>query len=276
MHPILLDFGTHDLPLLGVRHLFLPTYGALFALGVVLAWWWFLRRARALGVEPEIAFNLTFYSVLAGIVGAKLSLVVVDWRYYAENPRALLLLFRVAGVLMGGVAAGALAFVLYCRRNRLPVLALADAIVAPIALAQGIGRLGCFAAGCCWGMPAEPGSSCSVTFTDPAAAAQTGVPLHVPLFPAQLVQAAADFSLAAVLTVLHRRRPRPSGLALWMYVLLYSISRGTIEFWRGDAHRGLWFGGAISTSQILSIAGIALALSMLGLRRFRRRPEAEP
>ncbi len=276
MHPILLDFGTHDLPLLGLRHLFLPTYGALFALGVALAWWWFLRRARALGVAPETAFNLTFYSVLAGIVGAKLSLVVVDWRYYAENPGAILSLFRVAGVLMGGVAAGALAFVLYARRQGLPVLRLADAIVPPVALAQGIGRLGCFAAGCCWGVPVAPGSSCSVTFTDPAAAAQTGVPLHQPLFPAQLVQAAADFALAAVLTLVVRRGSRPAGLALWLYVLLYSVSRGTIEFWRGDEHRGLWLGGAISTSQILSLAGVAVAVAVLVARRLRRPPEAEP
>ena len=61
MHPILIDFGTHDLPLLGPTHLFLPTDGVLFAAATLLAWWWFLRRARELRVDPERAFNLTFY-----------------------------------------------------------------------------------------------------------------------------------------------------------------------------------------------------------------------
>ena len=50
MFPTLIDFGTHDLPLLGETHLFLPTYGLLFASGTVLAWWWFTVRARGLDV----------------------------------------------------------------------------------------------------------------------------------------------------------------------------------------------------------------------------------
>jgi phosphatidylglycerol:prolipoprotein diacylglycerol transferase len=271
MHPILLDFGIHDLPFLGSRHLFLPTYGLLFATAVVLAWWWFLKRAQGLGVEPDAAFNLTFYALLGGLLGAKLSLVAVDLGYYLANPTEVLSLFRVAGVLMGGVAAGALVFIFYCRARGLPLHDLGDAIAAPLALAQGIGRIGCLSAGCCWGVEVSRGSACALTFTDPAAAAQTGVPLNVPLFPAQVVEMAADLSLAALLTVLYRRRPRPSGTVFWCYVLLYSLLRGTIEFWRGDRQRGLWLGDAVSTSQLIAVLCAAVAIVMLaaGLRRRR-------
>jgi phosphatidylglycerol:prolipoprotein diacylglycerol transferase len=271
MHPILLDFGTHDLPLLGARHLFLPTYGLFFAIGVVLAWWWFLARARRLDVEPDAAFNLTFYALLAGLAGAKISLVFVDFGDYLANPRAILSLLFVAGVLMGGVAAGAIVFVLYCRARGLPLHDLGDAIAAPLALAQGIGRIGCLSAGCCWGVEVARGSFCAITFTDPAAAAQTGVSLNVPLFPAQIVEMAADFLLAAVLTVLYRFRPRPAGTVFWCYLLLYSIARGTIEFWRGDRQRGLWLGDSVSTSQLLALLGASLAIAGLltGLRRRR-------
>lgn len=261
MHPILIDLGTVDLPIFGSTHLFLPTYGVLFALGTVAAWWWFLRRLRDLGVSQEVGFNLVFYTLLAGLLGAKGSLLIVDWRYYAANPREILGLVRVAGVLLGGVAAGAVAFFLYARSHRLPLLRLGDAVAAPLALAQGVGRLGCFMAGCCWGVP-WPGGFCAVTFTDPAAHAQTGVPLDLALVPVQLLQAAADLGLAGILTWMYRRRAPAPGSVASAYLVLYGVARALIETLRGDGARGLWLDGRVSTSQVLggvaAICGIGL------------------
>jgi phosphatidylglycerol:prolipoprotein diacylglycerol transferase len=261
MHPILVDFGTHDLPLLGPRHLFLPTYGALFALGAVVALFWFVRRARSLGYPHDRVFNAAFYALVGGLVGAKLTLIVVDWRYYLDNPADLLWTFRSAGVLMGGVLAGAAAFVLYARAQGLPVLALGDAVVAPLALAQALGRLGCFAAGCCYGVPSDSGF-CAVTFTSPEAMVPPTL-LGVPLVATQLLQMANDLLLTVLLTWLWRRRTKPEGTVLALYVLLYSLTRGILEFWRGDAERGVWLGGRVSTSQIFCILGIAVGSFLL-------------
>jgi phosphatidylglycerol:prolipoprotein diacylglycerol transferase len=263
MFPVLIDFGKHALPFFGETHLFLPTYGLLFAIAVLLSWLWFTRRARSLGLEDETLFNLTFYSLLAGIIGAKLLLIIVDWRLYLANPSLILGTLRTAGVLMGGVAAGALTFLFYCRRQGLPLLSLVDAIAAPLALAQAIGRLGCFCAGCCWGAPASPLSSIAVTFSSQLAHQQTGVPLGVPLVPTQLIEMGYDLLLVAILALLWRRRSLPQGSLLWLYLLLYSLGRGLIEFWRGDAHRGLYLGDSLSTSQMLSAAGALLAIFML-------------
>ncbi|MBZ5638528.1 MAG: prolipoprotein diacylglyceryl transferase [Acidobacteriia bacterium] len=273
MHPILVDFGTHVLPLLGTTHLFLPTYGFLFALGVVAGWWWFLRRATRLGVDPDRAFNLTFYTLLGGLLGAKVSLLIVDWRYYLERPREILSTFRSAGVLMGGILVGAAVFVLYALRQRLPLHRLGDAIAAPLAVSQAVGRIGCFSAGCCWGVPAR-GVFGALTFTDPLAHERTGVPLGIPLFPTQLVEMAADLLLASVLTVLYRRKVRPEGSTFLWYVLLYSLIRGVIEIWRGDEQRGVYFGGVLSTSQILAVLAGLWALGMLVYYRFRREEPA--
>jgi phosphatidylglycerol:prolipoprotein diacylglycerol transferase len=263
MFPVLIDFGKHQLPFFGETHLFLPTYGLLFAVAVLIAWVWFMRRARSLGVDDETLFNLTFYSLLAGIIGAKLLLIIVDWRLYLEHPGEILGTLRSAGVLLGGVAAGALTFVFYAKRHRLPLMGLADAIVAPLALAQAIGRLGCFCAGCCWGAPAGSLRYLAVVFTDPMAHRQTGVDLGVPLIATQLIEMGYDLLLVAILSLLWRRRLRPQGTLLWLYLLLYSMGRGVIEFWRGDAHRGLYLGDALSTSQMLSAAGMVLAIVML-------------
>lgn len=263
MFPVLIDLGTYDLPLFGETPIFLPTYGALFAVSVVIAWWWFTRRVRTLDVPEEPVFNLVFYSLLAGILGAKALLVLVEWRTFVAQPALLLGTLRSAGVLLGGVIAGSVTFVLYSRRQRLPTWALMDAIVAPVALAQGIGRLGCHAAGCCWGVATQASHPLAVVFTDPRAAAQTGVPLHTPLIATQLIQLTSDLVLSVILTVLWRRRSGPDGSVFWIYILLYSLARGTIEFWRGDAARGLYFGGAISTSQGFALAGALLAGIML-------------
>lgn len=276
MHPILLDFGTYDLPLLGSTHLFLPTYGVLFATATLLAWWWFLRRARALGVEPERAFNLTFYGLLAGLLGAKGTLVLVEWQHYLAHPRDLLASLRSAGVLLGGVAAGALVFVLYALRQRLPLYSLGDAIAAPLALAQSVGRLGCTAAGCCWGVPLHSRPWWALVFHDPTAAEQTGVPLDVPLFPSQPVQALNDLAIAGILTWLWRRRRKdglPEGAVFFGYLVLYGVSRGVLEHWRGDIARGLWFGGRVSTSQIFSALAALTGMVLLVRGMVRRHRE---
>ena len=275
MFPILIDFGTFRLPLIGDVHLFLPTYGFLFASAVLLAWFWLQRRARSVGVSDEHSFNMSFYGLLAGIVGGKLLLILVDWRVYLLHPSEILGTLRAGGVLLGGVLAGAATFTFYVRRHGLPLLKLVDAAVAPVALAQSIGRLGCFSAGCCWGAEASSGAALAVTFTDPVAHQQTGVPLGVPLVPVQLIQSIHDMALCLVLTLLWRRRLRPDGTVFWIYVLLYSIGRGIIELWRGDVHRGLYLGGLLSTSQLLGIAGILLATVMLVRGGIQRRASAE-
>ncbi|MDH3786415.1 MAG: prolipoprotein diacylglyceryl transferase, partial [Acidobacteriota bacterium] len=132
----------------------------------------------------------------------------------------------------------------------------------PVALARAIGRLGCFSAGCCWGRETSL-SALSVVFTDPEAAQQTGVPLNIPLVPTQLIQFGNDLIVALILTFAWRKKLKPDGTVFWLYVLLYSVGRGVIEFWRGDSHRGLFFGGLVSTSQLFALAGVVVALFFL-------------
>jgi phosphatidylglycerol:prolipoprotein diacylglycerol transferase len=268
MHPILLEFGTYDIPGLGATHLFLPTYGVMFAAGALAAWYWFVARASRLDLPREPVFNLAFYTLLAGLAGAKLTLILVDLPYYLAHPAEILGTIRSAGVLMGGLLAGAFAFWLYARHQKLPVAELCDAIAAPVALAQGIGRLGCFMAGCCYGVAGD--AWCAIRFTSATAHEQTGVPLDTPLVPVSLIESAFDLALAAVLTLAWRRRPRPAGTVLWLYFVVYGVGRAILEFWRGDSVRGLWFGGAVSTSQIFSAAAVFAGAALLIRDRVRR------
>jgi phosphatidylglycerol:prolipoprotein diacylglycerol transferase len=263
-------FPRIDLFSIGDTDLFLPTYGLLFAAGVIISWLWFMRRAQELNVVQEKVFNITFYSVLAGLLGAKLALIVVDYRFYLDNPRELFGTIRSAGVLMGGLIAAVVVFIWYATRNRLPLRRLGDAVAAPMALAQAIGRLGCFMAGCCYGVPADPGNPFGMVFSPISAAGG-----EIARVPTQLIQAANDFVIAIILTVLWRIRIRPPGSVFWIYVLLYSLSRAIIELWRGDDYRGLYFDGAVSTSQLISAATFTLAAAMLAWGWLRDREAAK-
>lgn len=257
MHPVLFRLGPLEI----------PTYGLLFATGALVSWWWFLRRSRELGLPHDPVFNAAFYGLLAGIVGAKVTMIFVEWRTYLADPGRILSIetLRSAGVLMGGVIAGGAVFIAYCRREDLPLFVLADAIAAPLALAQAFGRFGCFNAGCCHGVPTS--SWFGVVFPHHPRSSVDPALIGVPLVPTQLFEMGADLALAAVLTLLWRRRRGPDGTVFWWYMILYSAARAVIEHWRGDAIRGLWFGGTISTSQILSIVGIAVGLAMLARGR---------
>ncbi len=268
MHPILIDFGTYDLPFFGATHLFLPSYGVVFALGALAAWSWFVARAKRLNLPQEPVFNLAFYTLLAGLVGAKLTLIVVDLPYYLAHPAEIVGTIRSAGVLMGGIAGGAIVFALYALKQKLPLYELCDAIAAPLVLAQGIGRLGCFAAGCCYGVASH--AWCAVRFFSFAAHEQTGVPLGTPLLPVQLIEFAFDLVLALGLTLAWRAKLRPAGTVLWIYFIVYGAGRAIIEFWRADAVRGLWFGGTVSTSQLFGVAAVAAGAFFLIRDRVRR------
>lgn len=259
MRPYLIDFGLFQL----------PTYGLLFAGGVLLAWIWFTRRARTMKLPEDKVFNLAFYSLLGGILGAKLLLVVVDWRDYIADPKLLLGTLRTAGVLVGGVVGGAVVFIGYARKHRLPLLQLLDAVVAPLALAQALGRFGCFAAGCCYGEPVGADHPLGVVFNHPDAIAHSAHAGQT-LLAVQPLEATVDLIIVVLLTLLWRRRPKPEGTVLWCYLLLYGIARFTIEFWRGDRGRGLYFDDRISTSQLFAIAGIVIGLAMLVRSRLAR------
>jgi phosphatidylglycerol:prolipoprotein diacylglycerol transferase len=264
MHPILFRIGPIEV----------PTYGLLFASGAVVAWWWFLRRARSMGLPQEPVFNAAFYGLLAGIVGAKVTMILVEWRWYFAEPARIFSIetLRSAGVLMGGVMAGAAVFIWYCRQDGLPLFRLGDAIAAPLALGQAFGRFGCFNAGCChgvatsgfWGIAFPPHARSSV---DPAL-------VGVPLVPTQLLEMGADLALVGLLTWLWRRGKGPAGSVFWWYMILYSAARAVIEHWRGDSVRGLWFGDTLSTSQILSIAAIVVGAAMLAHGRRAARATA--
>jgi phosphatidylglycerol:prolipoprotein diacylglycerol transferase len=132
-----------------------------------------------------------------------------------------------------------------------------DLVAPSIAIGHGIGRLGCFFAGCCYGKPTA--LDWGVTFTSPLAGKISGTPLGVALHPTQLYEAGAEFLNFAILVWLGTKR-RLTGQIIGAYFVLYGIERGTIEFFRGDPGRTLLFGDRVSLMQIVSLVLILLGV----------------
>src|SRR6185312_6847665 len=176
MFPVLFNLGRFTL----------HTYGLLVATGFLVGIYTARHFARRFGMDPERVFNLAVYLALAAIVGAKLFLVIQDWRYYVLDPGSLLSVgfLQSAGIFYGGLIGALVVLTWYVRSQRLSWLAVGDAIVPGVALGHGIGRLGCFSAGCCWGKPTS--LPWGVTFRNAYAHATVGVPLNVRLQPTQL------------------------------------------------------------------------------------------
>ena len=145
------------------------TYGVLVALAFLVALSLIARLARRAGLNSDAVVNLGILCGLSAIVGAKIMMFLVDIPYYARNPGEIFSLasLQAGGVFYGGLIAALIAAVVYMRRHHLPALPTADVFAPGIALGHGIGRLGCFAAGCCWGRPTK--LPWGVTFTNPLA-----------------------------------------------------------------------------------------------------------
>jgi phosphatidylglycerol:prolipoprotein diacylglycerol transferase len=258
MHPILFEFGGFTI----------YSYGVLLAAAYLLGLQFALIRARSRGLDRERVMDLGIWIIISALVGAKLLLLVVDYRPFLANPRTIVDLLRSGGVFYGGLIAAVTVALAYIWRHRMPMWTTTDVFAPGIALGHVVGRLGCLLAGCCFGRPTSV--PWAISFHDPNAFATSGTPLGVSLHPTQLYEAGAEALILVFLLAFERRgRPFP-GRTFWSYMLLYGVSRFIIEFYRGDP-RGTVF-DALSTSQFVSVILVPLSVVMLVLLSRRDDP----
>ncbi len=250
--------------LIRIGGFFIPTYGLLVALAFLVGLWIVGRVSPRAGLDRDAMVNLGIYTAIAGLVGAKLLMVVLDWRYYSANPGEIFSLstLQAGGIFYGGFILALLTAFLFMRRKHLPGLASADVFAPGIALGHAIGRLGCFTAGCCWGAPTH--LPWAVTFSDPEAHRLVGVPLGIPMHPTQLYEAAAEFIIFAIL---YRRLliPHAPGAVIGLYLALYSSVRFAVEFVRAHDQANPFYGPFVIEQWIaLGLLGLGLWLIFRG------------
>jgi len=234
-----------------------PTYGVLVAVGFLTGLWLAARLARRAGLDPEKISNLGVYAALSAIVGAKLFMILGSLDYYLAEPSRLFSLsaLQAGGVFYGGLLLALAVTVWYARRAALPPLETADVFAPAVAIGHGIGRLGCFAAGCCWGKPTD--GPFGVAFTDPLAHEWVGAPLGVHLHPTQIYESAGTL-LIGYLLLRRFSQPHVPGTILGLYLALYSSFRFFVEFLRDAGPRSFPFDGPLSSTQWIAL-GLAAA-----------------
>ena len=230
----------------------LPTYGFLVSLGVLVGLWISVRNSQREGINPEDAWNLGIAVVLCGILGAKILYIVNDWTYYSGHPGEIFSFgtLQAGGVFSGGLVAAFAAAAWYVRKHHMPALATCDAFAPGLAMGHAIGRVGCFAAGCCYGKPTS--HFWGVTFRNTIARAWVGTPLNQPLEPTQLFESAVEVANFFILMWLLKRR-KFDGQVFGAYLFLYGVARYFLEFLRDDPGRGSVFGGLMTGTQLISI-----------------------
>lgn len=235
------------------------SYGLMTALGIIAAIILGEHEAKRSGVgEDGYIVGLGIAAVIGGYAASKLLFWITILPQILADPAILKEYLSNGFVVFGGLIGGVLTAYLYCKIKKTDFWKTFDLAVPCVALAQSLGRIGCFLAGCCYGR--ETDGACGVIFQN-----SPYVPAGVRLFPIQLVSSGLDFINFVCLFWLWRKAGLKSGMVGAVYVITYSVGRFFLEYFRGDLERGTV--GALSTSQFIALFTVLIGVGMVLVRR---------
>lgn len=237
MHPELFTFGRFTLYSYGLA------LAIGFAAGILMSAW----RAPRSGIPSDRIYDAALPVLLCGLAGAKLMYLGVHYSDIVADPGSITGLIRGGFVFYGSLIGGTAGALVWLKRANISALAFGDAIAPGLALAQGIGRIGCWMNGCCYGSPVAWGW-CLPSLGD-----------GVSRYPVQLYEAGGTFAICGLLLAVGPGRSR--GRLLGAYFVLYSVLRFATEMVRDDPRGGRLAG--LSVSQSLSIAGLVAGVAVI-------------
>lgn len=239
MHPVLFKIGP----------ITIFSYGLMVAIGFALALFLICRRANDFNIKRDDVLDIAIIVLISGLIGSRFLYVVLNVDYYINRPLEILDLSKGGLVWYGGFLTSLAVSAAYIKKRGLSFLNVADLFFPYAALAQAIGRVGCFLNGCCYGTEAPSGCPFSVVFPFDT----------VMRHPAQLYSALSLLGIFVILRIWQDRRRFPGEIFLG-YCLLYSLKRFLMEFLRGDNSRMLL---SMTLSQLVSLAVFGTAAAAL-------------
>lgn len=280
MYPILFTISIAKI------HINIYSYGVFIIIGFILALKIIKRHCAKIGLFENEIDDFSFWAFSGGIIGARLLFIFVEWKYFfIEHPFEKFLFIKIPsifaiwnggfvywGCFFGGLAA----CFLFTKKYKLPKLHFLDIVSLGVPLIQAFGRIGCLFAGCCYGQLMRAESLIGLKFPPGSVAFDSQInskssiiktyALHHahtwPLFPSQLLESFVVLIIYLILLQISNKK-KFHGQVFLMYILLYSIARICIEFFRGDEERGYLFNNMLSTSQFISLLSIVIAIFSL-------------
>ncbi len=204
------------------------SYGLMIAIGLLI----FMHltrqdpRFKTLNLESHFSI-LVMIGIIAAIFGGRL-LYFFTYPEMYRNPMSFFAFYEGGFSILGAVIGVLLTLPAYLSYARIPMLPLLDLISIYSPLLQSISRIGCFLAGCCYGVPT--GKPWGITYTDTGSVA----PLYVCLHPTQIYSAALLLLIFTFQYFIGRHYFKKSGQLICSYLMLIALERFTVDFWRGD------------------------------------------
>jgi len=209
MHPLICEIGP----------LKIYSYGLMLVLAFFIAAFLADKEAKKRKFPTDFIWNIGFISTVLGIIGARIFYVLENIKFYFNNPLEIIILQHGGLSWFGGFILGGLVAIYYSKKKKIPVLKTLDLFAPYLALAQGIGRLGCFLNGCCYGKASLSG-------------------MYFPVHGEMLIPTQLYSSLALILIFIFLRylqsKPLHEGAVICSYLILYSTKRFIVEFFRND------------------------------------------
>ncbi len=229
-------------------------YGLILSLSIILATGVAYFLAKQDGRWHNHIVDIGIYSGIAGIVGARLwDVFFFDWAYYSHHLSEIFYVWQGGMAIQGGIVFGVGAGIIYARRHKIDILALADIVAPAIILGQAIGRCANLLNGDAFGAPT--GSNFGIIYPE------TTLAYHMygaqPLWPAEVWEGQIDFVIFALLLIF-RAFPHAKGQAFSLYIMLYSLARFGLEFLRGDYATPVFL--SFTSAQTTSLVAFILAL----------------
>jgi phosphatidylglycerol:prolipoprotein diacylglycerol transferase len=240
-------------------------YSLMIMLSIGVAVWFIGREFKRKGLDDTHYGSIAVWAIASGIAGARVFHLFDDIGYYIDNP-AKILDFQSGGLAMyGAVVGGFLGVAVGCWRYKVPFLKTIDAVAPGLALAQGIGRVGCIINGDAWGAPTD--SPFAFIYTNPDSFIPNRL-LGVPTHPYPVYDMAMNFALFGLLLWL-RNKKLPDGALFAIFVVVYGVVRFFLSFVR---EQEVWFWG-LQQAQVVAL--ILVAVAAVALFVLLRKPPAE-
>lgn len=241
----------------------IPSYAFFILVGFAVGYLFLFLRNRK--IKTDSLENVSVAYILAGVgsfFGGKtfyMFLYLPQFLPYLQSGEISVLdWFMQSGLVFYGGFFGIIAFIaLYAKCVKVSMLAYINLLLPVLPLAHAFGRVGCFMTGCCWGMEIDGG----IVYHESLFA-----PNDVPLLPIQLIESACLLGLFVLMLFYEKRQKNKYGIIVF-YMIGYGIIRFVLEFFRGDALRGI--AAELSTSQWVSIVLIGLATLIFLAEKFK-------
>jgi phosphatidylglycerol:prolipoprotein diacylglycerol transferase len=204
------------------------SYGLALLIGVLLALILMLAHPKRKSLISEDALiRLIVLSILVGIGGARLLFVLSGYESF-ESFWDIFKLWEGGLSMLGGVVSLIVFLPLYMRHLKVPMLPLLDLVAVYVPLVEAFGRIGCFLAGCCYGLPTQ--LPWGITYTNP----NTVAPMNICLHPTQLYTSLLFFCIFFLMRYVFEQRIQKPGQLFMLYLMFVSFVRFTVDFLRGD------------------------------------------